>query len=341
MRGGRRAGQAEHPLDAPGAGTAAPQTIAETGLPGRPTSGAPAEPARHQRLARPHGDLVEIERQPWAEGGLLHQVEVADRGAAEGRRSGRRRGEREARRRGSRRCRGRWAGAAPRRPRPRAAPSSPKPFEETIWSGPGVVAGHDQLVAGRDQRHHRPARHRRPGRRSSRRGARGRPARGAAAPRRVRRRRSRRRRRGCCGSASRSGARARSRRRRRVDVLLDHHHVGAGGTGAPVKMRTASPGADPALEARAGGRDADRPRAGAGDGVGGAHRVAVHRRGGEGRLRRGPPRRRAPAPGRRRGRAAPPRRSSGANSAIRRACASATRRSAISAPRSARTCRLP
>ena len=37
---------------------------------------------------------------------------------------------------------------------------SPKPFEETIWSGPGVLAGHDEFVAGGDQRHHRPAVHR-------------------------------------------------------------------------------------------------------------------------------------------------------------------------------------
>ena len=182
-------------------------------------------------------------------------------------------------------CRGRSAAAAPLPPAASSIAFRPKSFEETIWSGPGRVAGHHQLVAGRDQRHHRPPRHRRPRRRSSRRAAPPRPG------------------------ASRRGARERGRRGEvaagRADVRLPVA-VGAdddarrrrastsswittmsapSGTGAPVKMRTASPGADRPAKRPPGGRRADRRASRApAAGVGAAHRVAVHRRGGEGRL---------------------------------------------------------
>ena len=42
-----------------------------------------AEAAGQQRLARPHGDAVEVDGEPVALGGRAHQVEVADRGAAD------------------------------------------------------------------------------------------------------------------------------------------------------------------------------------------------------------------------------------------------------------------
>ena len=58
------------------------------------------------------------------------------------------------------------------------------------------------------------------------------------------------------------------------------------GTGAPVKMRTASPAPTVPAKRRAGRRLADdRKPSPAGRDVGGAHGVAVHGRGGEGRLR--------------------------------------------------------
>ena len=84
----------------PAAGTATPQTKAETGLPGRPSTGvAPSRP-KHQRLARPHGDLPEIQLEPAR----------AERPAAPGR------GRRRWRRRWSPAGRCRRAG----RPRPRS-----------------------------------------------------------------------------------------------------------------------------------------------------------------------------------------------------------------------------
>ena len=121
LQGGQLARQAEHPLDG-GDRNSRPVTIAETGLPGRPISGVPPSRPGHQRLARAHRHPVEVERQAAGERGLLHQVEVADRGAAESDDQVGARGERRRRRRGSRRCRGRSAGAAPRRRRPRASP---------------------------------------------------------------------------------------------------------------------------------------------------------------------------------------------------------------------------
>ena len=58
-----------------------------------------------------------------------------------------------------------------------------------------------------------------------------------------------------------------------------------GGTGAPVKMRTASPGADGAVVVAAGGGHADHLQGGGRPGgVGGAHGIAVHGGGVEGRL---------------------------------------------------------
>ncbi len=59
----------------------------------------------------------------------------------------------------------------------------------------------------------------------------------------------------------------------------------SGGTGAPVKMRTASPGPiGPSKRAPAAETPTTRRLAPV-DGVGRVHGVAVHRRGGEGRLR--------------------------------------------------------
>ena len=56
----------------------------ETGLPGRPSSSVDAEPAVHQRLAGPQGDAPEAEPHALAAQRLLHEVVLADRGAAEG-----------------------------------------------------------------------------------------------------------------------------------------------------------------------------------------------------------------------------------------------------------------
>ena len=240
------------------------------------------------------------------------------------------------------RCRGRSAGAAPRRRRPRASPSSPKPFEETIWSGPGLLAGHHQLVAGRDQRDDRAARDRDPARRSSRRGARGRPGasrRGAAMRAPAAKSPPAGRMWGSPSRPARRVMRVAVGRRRPPGSRTSRR---PSGTGAPVKMRTASPGPTRAVEARAGGGGADDARGGAPAAASAArHGVAVHRRGGEGRLGAGGDDVARRARGRRRRRAAPPRRRAGRRARISRACASATGSSAIRAPRSARTCRLP
>ena len=73
----------------------------------------------------------------------------------------------------------------------------------------------------------------------------------------------------------------------RVGVLLDDdRRRRPSGTGAPVKMRTASPGPTaPAKPAPGGAAPITASRAGHRGDVGGAHGVAVHGRGGEGRLR--------------------------------------------------------
>ena len=69
-----------------------------------------------------------------------------------------------------------------------------------------------------------------------------------------------------------------------VGVLLDDDRIGAVGNGAPVKMRTASPGPSVPGQAMAGGRGAHDAQPGARGDVGGAHRVAVHGRDVERRL---------------------------------------------------------
>ena len=57
--------------------------MAETGLPGRPSTRLPGESPKHQRLPRPHCDPPEIEGYAARSQRLLHEVMVADRRSAE------------------------------------------------------------------------------------------------------------------------------------------------------------------------------------------------------------------------------------------------------------------
>ncbi len=151
--------------------------------------------------------------------------------------------------------------------------------------GAGRLAGHDQLVAGGDQRDHRAAVDRDAG--DVHRGEEGdidraQPARRGdpGAGREVAAGRA------DVGLAVAVGA-ERDAGGVGLDLLLDHHQLGALGHRRAGEDAHRLAGADGAGEARAGGRGADQPEPGAGRGVGGAERVAVHRRGGEGRLRPG------------------------------------------------------
>ena len=53
-------------------------------MPGRPSSSIVAEASVHQRLSGPQGHAPEAEIHALAAQGLLHEVVLADRGAAEG-----------------------------------------------------------------------------------------------------------------------------------------------------------------------------------------------------------------------------------------------------------------
>ena len=101
---------------------------------------------------------MEVERRGRGATAGAHEVVVADRGAADGDDevgAARRASKAAARLSGVSRAIGRRRASAP------AASSiafRPKSFEAKIWSGPGSLAGHDQLVAGGDQRDDRAAR---------------------------------------------------------------------------------------------------------------------------------------------------------------------------------------
>ena len=264
-----------------------PHTIDETGLPGSPRSEHRAEAAVHQRLARPQGDAPEAELHALPRERRLHEVVLADRGAAE------------------------------RDEKIGAAVAGGRDAALEIGEGVAGDAEVERLAAGarrRARRGHRgwrrrsgPALPSRPGGRArrrwrgSRRAACGAPA-GARGPwrRRATRRRASRR---CPAARSVSPARksrplGRTKRpgaaasrtvtaspSRRASSWMTIASAPSG-IGAPVKMRTASPAATtPGKPRPASARADDAQRRGRARHVGRAHGVAVHGGSGEGRLR--------------------------------------------------------
>ncbi len=247
-----------------------------------------AQPPGHQRFARPHRDLVEgAAPSRIRPATCADQVVVADRGAADGHDQVRALGQLEGRRE-------RGGGVAGDRQQPRLGARrastiafSPKPFEAMIWSGPRPRPACTSSSPVGDQRHDGAAAHghgRRCSSRPAARGRRGRSRRGARAC-------------GARGEIGAGGADVRPVVERRRSVIASPSRVTSSWIttrSAPVGHRRAGEdahrlaradacreGACPAAaspmtrEARAGAR---RRR---------SHRVAVHRRGGEGRLRRG------------------------------------------------------
>ena len=227
-----------------------PQTMAETGLPGSPTSGTPPQPARPS-AACPGA---------WRPGRSRARGRGRARSAARGR--SRRPRRRRASRSGRRPRRGRSTAArlsavsraigSSRASAPAASSIalSPKLFEETIWSGPGASPGMTSSSPVGISATTGPAGHRDPA--GVHRGEEREVGRAAAAAgrRRARRRRSRRRRGGCGCRASRLGAQ-RDRVAVALGVLLDHDHVGAVGHGRAGEDAHRLAGADRAVEARA------------------------------------------------------------------------------------------
>ena len=170
----------------------------------------------------------------------LHQVEVADRGAAErddqvgALASGQRP------RRGSRRVSRAIGSSRASAPAASSIAFSPKPFEATIWSGPGSSPGITSsspvgisATTGRRATATRGASIAASSARSTGRSRRGAATRAPAG--------SRRRPGGCSRRRSRPRGR-RSRRRRASASSWITTRSAPSGTGAPVKIRTASPG---------------------------------------------------------------------------------------------------
>ena len=215
----------------------------------------------------------------------------------------------------------------------------PRALEATIWSGPGRAPGRDQLVAGGDDGDARPAADghggmaHRGGERQLAHAERASRRRGGRRPRGSRGRRG-----GRGGPATAGLADADRAVGERLGILLDQDRVGALGD------RRAGEDADglagPILCRRsdrpAGGRADDREACAERSAVGGADGVAVHGRGGEGRL--GAPRRESvgehAAGGL--GERARSRPASGATPATMRAIASSTGRRLIASPAPAR-----
>ena len=190
-----------------------------------------ADTAEHQRLARPHGDLPEVELEPLLAQHALHQIVVADRGAAGGDEqvgAGGAVGHPARARRGRpARCRDRSA----RRRRRARRRRGPRPLELTIWFGPSGSPGitTSSPVARMATRGLR--RTVQPGHGSSRRRGRcrARSARRPASRHRPRPRGNRGRRGGCSVPWARLPSTVRCARRRRLGVLLDDDRVGAVG----------------------------------------------------------------------------------------------------------------
>ena len=229
------------------------QTSAETGLPGRPIIGvAPRRPARSGlpgRMAmrwnsrsRPRASAVLRTR---SKSPTEAPPRVTIRSAPPRRARGRRRGARG--------CRGRWAGCSASAPAASIIAFSPIGVRGEDLVGAGGVAGHDELVAGRDQRDGGAAgdgdaagAHRREERDvggaeaagGGDAGAGGEVAAGGADV-------------GIAVAAVADGDDAAAVG---VGVLLDERSRSApSGTGAPVKMRTASPAPTLPAKRRAGG----------------------------------------------------------------------------------------
>ena len=116
--------------------------------PSRPTiSGLPGRMAIFQKSS-----AMPVRRQR-----RLHEVVLADRGAADDDEDVGAGRPVDAARRSPRRR----SGAMPRSigspPHSRTSAARPTPFDETIWSGPGSLAGRHQLVAVGEDRDARPA----------------------------------------------------------------------------------------------------------------------------------------------------------------------------------------
>ena len=221
-----------------------------------------AEAAGHQRLARAHRDAVEVERRGRAPSAVRctrskspteAPPSVTIRSAP--------RGEARRRRRGSRGCRGRSAGAAPRRRRPRASPSGRRRSRRRSGRGPGASPGMTSSSPVGDQRDHRAARDRHAAgvhRGEEREVDRAEPARGGDA--------------GAGGEVAAGGADVAVARRGRRGARSSSpsastsswitHEVGALGHRRAGEDAHRLAGADRAREARAGGRGADDARGG-------------------------------------------------------------------------------
>ena len=138
------------------------QTAEDTGLPGKPRTGTAPRRAEQQRLARPHGDLPEIQRHALTAERLLHKVVVADRSTAGGHQQVQPGGLAHAR--GQRRAIVGADAEIDRRRRPSLRAS--RPDSHGVRAGDlaafGRLARPAQLVAGGEQADAGPAPHRQP-----------------------------------------------------------------------------------------------------------------------------------------------------------------------------------
>ena len=280
---------AEQSADAAGPAKRRPQTIEETGLPGRPSRSMRSEPAVHQRLSGPHGHAPEAELMPWrASADWTRSWSPTEAPPSVTSRSAPARAARP-------RCRA-PASANVSRAMPRST-ASPPACSTSAASGERI-GGDDLVGAGRPRRGAR-ARRRSPewpraacaGRSAARgpppRRARGGAHRGAGPPPEGRSpavKSSPLGRTNLAGAAALADHDARRPPPRRSPGST--MASAPSGSGAPVKIRTASPGPTAPRKPRpAALAPITRKRAGRRGDIGGAHGVAVHGGGGEGRLR--------------------------------------------------------